>query len=312
VASALAWQWAAVFAENAGELDAARAYVGKALDAVDEATTTWQVATLHTQVAMLDLNGGLYDEAAHHARLAIPLLERLHADEDALAMRTSLALAALHEGDLEGAERVLAEAGEPTAQDVTGGLVRLEVVAELMLARGDVPGALAAFWDAVRLMRRHRFPGVETNGQEPWILVALATALTAHVRYAASPDERHRTGELAEQTARTVAAVLAGPEVAVDYPVTGMGAAALGAWLVTERESDAAVDAGVRLLALARAFGYNRWFPVMAWEPLRAGAEKAAPGRLDAVSSEYDERRGRDLRSEVVAVLAGAGVTSSA
>ena len=70
----------------------------------------------------------------------------------------------------------------------------------------------------------------------------------------------------------------------------------------------------MRLLALAHGFGYNRWFPVVAWEPLAELAERSAPGRLAAVLEEYGERRGRDLRPEAERVLAavlGAGLTSS-
>ncbi len=58
------------------------------------------------------------------------------------------------------------------------------------------------------------------------------------------------------------------------------------------------------MLALARAFSYNRWFPVMAWEPLAASAEEAAPGRLASWIEAYDGRRGRDLRGEVSDALA--------
>ena len=60
---------------------------------------------------------------------------------------------------------------------------------------------------------------------------------------------------------------------------------------------------------MARAFSYNRWFPVMAWEPLASCAEAAAPGRLASWIEAYDGRRGRDLRGEVRDVLAG--LTSS-
>jgi hypothetical protein len=83
--------------------------------------------------------------------------------------------------------------------------------------------------------------------------------------------------------------------------------AGLGGWQLTADGGDR--EAGVRLLALARAFSYNRWFPVMAWEPLAAYAETAAPGRLSSVTEEYDGRRGRGLRDEVSKVLAR--ITSS-
>ncbi len=309
--SSMAWQWAAVLAENQGELDAARTYVEKALDGVDDSTTTWQVATLHTQMAMLDFNAGRHLDAAEHARIAAPLLERLHADEDALSTRTSLALAALEDGDLDQAEHLLAESGDLAATDGTGAMVLHQVRAELLRARGDIPAALDSYARSVDVMRSMRFAGVESNGLEPWVVVALATALTAHVRDARTPVEQARTQALAGDAARAVEALMTGPEGAVDYPVTGMALAALSARVLTTATTDEARDAGVRLLAIAVTFGYNRWFPVMAWEPLRAHADAAAPGRLAEVSDEYESRRGRELHGEVLAALAAGGLTSS-
>jgi tetratricopeptide (TPR) repeat protein len=296
----MGWQWAAVLAENEGEVDAARTYVDKALGAVDEQTTPWQVATLHTQLAMLELNAGLHHDAADHARLAIPILERLHASEEALSMRTSLALTALRDGDLDEAERVLEAVGEPTRGDVTGDMVKHQVRAELLLARGDVEGALQAFLGAVEAMRALRFPGVETNGQEPWTVLTLGTALTAHVRYGSTPEHAERARSLAGTTYGVLRGLMSGPEAAVDYPVSGMALAALAAWLLTERPTRQAVESGVRLLSLASAFAYTRWFPVMAWEPLAALADDAAPGRLADVVTDYDARRGHELRDEVL------------
>src|SRR5262249_13814447 len=101
--SVMAWQGAAVLAENQGEVDDARIYVEKALAAADDSMTPWQLATLHSQLAMLEFNAGLHEEGARHARIAVPLLERLHAGDDAISMRTSLALAAVYAGDLDEA-----------------------------------------------------------------------------------------------------------------------------------------------------------------------------------------------------------------
>ena len=301
-ASLMAWQWAAVLAENQGLVDDARTYVEKALGAVDDSTTPWQVATLHTQLAMLDFNAGLHHEAARHAATAVPLLERLHADDDATSMRISIALTALRDGDLDEAERVLEAVGEPDAKDLTGGMVAHEVRAELLVARGDVGAALQAWCDNVEAMRAVRFPGVESAGDEPWSVVALGTALTAHVRYAVTPAQRRTTDELAAQAVTLLRRVVTGSEAAVDYPVTGIPLAGLAAWQLTTDGGDR--DAGVQLLALACAFSYNRWFPVMDWEPLAAYAEAAAPGRLASWLEAYDGRRGSDLRGEVGEVLA--------
>ena len=51
--------------------------------------------------------------------------------------RTSLALAALEDGDLDQAERLLAESGDLAATDGTGAMVLHQVRAELLRARGE-------------------------------------------------------------------------------------------------------------------------------------------------------------------------------
>jgi hypothetical protein len=135
---------------------------------------------------------------------------------------------------------------------------------------------------------------------EPWVVLAESTTLTALVRHAATPAHAARRDQLAADVLRSLRHQLAS-EGLLDYPVAGMGLAALGAHLVT---SGGDPEDGARLLALALRFHYNRTFPVMAWEPLRALSDAAAPGRLDAVLDEYGDRRGRELRGEAERVLA--------
>ena len=301
---AMAWQWAAILAENEGAIDESAAYLEQALALIDEDTTAWQVATLNTQAAMLALNDRDHERAAAHARTAIPLLHQLHADEDAFTMQASLALSALRDGRLEDADRLLAEIGDLSSKEMTAGLVTAQVRAELSLVRGDVTGGLAAFDRSLEATRQWGFGALSTNGLEPWTLIALATDLLAHVRYAESPAQHARTADLGAQIGDLLEKFSAVPDAAVDYPITGMSLAALGCWLLNRDAPETRIEPAVRLLALARAFGYNRWFPVMDWEPMTALAEAAAPGLLAAVLEEYDGRQGRELRPEAERVLA--------
>jgi predicted ATPase len=322
--AAMAWQWAAILAENEGTIDEAGEHLARALALVDEGTTTWEVATLNTQAAMLALNVGDHERAAAHARTAIPLLHRLHAVEDAFSMQASLALSAMRQGRLEDADRLLDEIGEVPVKDVTAGLVTAQVRAELRLVRGDLEGGLAAFDRSLDSTREWGLGHLSTNGLEPWTLIALATDLAAHARFAATPPRRARAAELAVQTAELLENFPSVPDAAVDFPIAGMSFAALGAWLLLHDQAETRVEPAIRLIALARGFGYNRWFPVMAWEPLVGLADAAAPGRLTAVLEEYDGRHGRELRPEAERVLApvlaamlagvlpGTGLTSSA
>ncbi len=301
---AMAWQWAAILAENGGEIQQTREYLERALALVDEETTTWEVATLNTQAAMQALQVGDHDRADSHARIAIPLLHRLHAVEDALSMQASLALSAMRQGRLEEADRMLDEIGELHASDVTAGLLTAQVRAEVALVRGDVEGGLAAFDRSLATAREWGFGGLSTNGLEPWTLIALATDLVAHARYADTPARRTRAAELAVQLADLLERFPSVPDASVDYPITGMALAGLGCWLLLHDETGQRVESAVRLVALAHGFGYNRWFPVMDWDVLSGLADAAAPGRLTAVLEEYDGRQGRELRLEAEEVLA--------
>jgi predicted ATPase/DNA-binding SARP family transcriptional activator len=300
----MAWQWAAILSENEGNLEASRDYLDRALALVDEGSTIWEIATLHSQLAMHSLNSGRYDEAAEHARLAAPPLQGLHATDDAFTMRATVALAALRAGRISEAERLLGELGEPPMTDNTSGLVKSQLEGELLLVRGDVEGGLATFDDSLTRMREWRFAGVVSNGLEPWTLTALATALAAHTRFATTAEQRRRRQVLAADTLELLGNLGQVPESAVDFPVTGMALAAVGLWALTQDSPDADPEPGVRLLALARGFGYNRWLTVMAWDELRASADDVAPGRLAAVLEEYGDRRGRELLPEAQRVLA--------
>jgi predicted ATPase/tetratricopeptide (TPR) repeat protein len=307
---ALAWQWAAILAENEGAIELAGEYLDKALAMVDGDTTAWEVATLNTQAAMQALHVGDHDRADAHARTAIPLLVRLHATEDAYSMQASLALSAMRQGRLDEAEAMLAEIGDVSSRDVTAGLVTTQVRAELDLVRGDVERGLTAFDRSLETVRAWGLGPLATNGLEPWTLIALATDLAAHVHYAQTAERRARADDLAAQLADLLARFATVPDGSVDYPVTGMSLAALGFWLLSRDQTPARSEPGVRLLALAHGFGYNRWFPVLAWEPMAAAADTVAPGRLAAVLEEYEGRRGRELRPEAERVLASV-VTSS-
>ena len=306
----MAWQWAAVLSENDGDIDGARRFVDRALDLVDGSTTDWQVATLHTQRAMLALNSGDHRVSAEHATIAIPLLERLHAAEDALTMRASTALAALREGELDRAELFLVEAGAPGPTDMTAALVIAQVRAELLLARGVVDEALVTFDGSLAEMRAVRFSGVEETGLEPWTLIALGADLAAHARHGHTLAHRDRAVELSREMFDSLAAVVAAPEGGLDYPVAGMAVAAQATWLLTDNDWRDHRDAGIRMLGLALGFGYNRWFPLMDWELLRELADCVAPGRLPVVLEEYDGRSARELRPELAQVLRSL-VTSS-
>ena len=280
----MAWQWAAILAENQGEIEQSGSTSSRRSPSSTRARPPGRSPRCNTQAGDAALQHRTTTSARPPTRgRRSRCFERLHADDDATSMRISLALSAMRQGRLEDADRLLDEIGEVPIKDVTAGLVTAQVRAELRLVRGDVEGGLAALDRSLDSVREWGFGHLSSQGLEPWILVALATDLAAHARFASTPAQRARAAELAAETGDLLEKLPSVPDTAVDFPITGMSLAALGAWLLIDDEADARVEPAIRLIALARGFGYNRWFPVMAWEPLVSLAEAAAPGRLAAV-----------------------------
>ena len=296
----MALQWAAVLTENAGAIAEASDHVCRALAAVDDSTTPWQLASLHGQSAQLALQRGDYRQAAEHARAADPVLTRLKAVDDALHARAAVAVAALSEGDLEGAQKVVAQFDDlPPGSPIDAGTMTIAARAELQLARGDIEAGLATYDECVAAMRAVSFAGVESTGLEPWVIMAEGAALAAYVRHAGSERQRLRADELARGVHRSLCDLASGVTHMADYPVTGMGVVALGAYAVTHELG----EPGVRLLALAHRYGYNRSFPALSWAWFAELAERTVPGRLEVLLAENDGAPGPDLLAELAAAL---------
>jgi predicted ATPase len=306
--TAMAWQWAAILAENEGAIEESADYLERALAMVGDDTTAWEIASLNTQAATQALNTDDHARAERHARIAIPLLESLHANEDAASMRAGLALSAVRRGHLDEAERLMDEIGEVRPAEITADLVTSQVRAEIVLLRGDVEAGLRAFDRCLEMTRGWGFSDISTNSLEPWTLIALATDLAAHARFAETPSRVTRGAELAREMRDLLGRFSTVTDAGVDYPVTGMAVVALAQWLLRVSPDDP--EPAIRMLAVAHGFGYNRWFPVMAWEPLAAAADDAAPGLLDGVLREYGERKGRELRPEAERLLAAVTLSS--
>ncbi len=235
--------------------------------------------------------------------MAWPLLQRLHAYDDARQVRAGMAMAALTNGNAEECEQILDEIAL-TRQGPSFGVHWIESAthAELALARGQVPEGLRLYRDAVEQMRALTFAGVETSGLEPWTMVSEAAALMAHARHGTTPRDAQVGDELAAMTFEKTRCVMQEPAAHLDYPVAGMSFAALAQWLFAS-DDPVRQRAGVPLLAIADRFSYNRSFPVMAWAPLAEAAERIDPSRLDALLREYDGRPGHELLSESLAAL---------
>ena len=289
--------WLSYLRENSGDPAGAARAAERALELVDHDAGPWSWATPHAMLAELTMHMGDRAAAAEHARAALPVMQRLGASDDEIQLRALLVCCAIAEGRLGEAEEQLAQIDKAASSwTVFGGAALQQVCrAELLLARGDHAGGLAAYRDCAASMRELKFPGVSQTGLEPWALFGASMTLAAHAYYAADIDEAYAR-DLFRACRRDALRALGPAPAELDYPVTGLLLFGLGAWGLL-RQAAPAEDA-VQLLSLADRFAYNRATPTLMWERIAPVAEAAAPGRIAESHARYHSIRPADLREE--------------
>ncbi|GAA5122782.1 hypothetical protein GCM10023339_41720 [Alloalcanivorax gelatiniphagus] len=300
--------WAAIVAENVGDVVAARSYAADALAAGP--LPPYLMASVHAELSQLSMAVGDHHGAATHAEVAWPLLERVHSLTDAYSLRMATALSPLLDGDLDRAEQLLEAIGPPDGEHAQMGarLTWQVAQAELDLARGRHAEAIRRY-DGVVGMVSESDPGVGAN---PWMMLAGSAALVIRARFGVG-DQDARADELRDLLAGPGDGVPDGALWFTDLPLNGVLMVALAAWVLRFGPADQHEDAAL-LLATAHRWAYNRSIPVMAWEPLVELADAALPGRVDLLLEEQADRAGFDLlpaAAEVVARLRRAWRTPS-
>ncbi|GIH91151.1 BTAD domain-containing putative transcriptional regulator [Planobispora siamensis] len=292
-----ALHWLSHGLENAGDpagaIEAGRA----ALELVGEEGGPWHRAVLHTQLAGLYARSGDSATASWHAAEALPVLERLGAVDDAVQVRTGLAMAALVEGRRDEAARMIEELEALPSHGTYGEVLSVAVGrAQLALADGDVAEGLRRYREAADRLGNPRVRGAP-DGLTPWAVLGEVIALPAFAQYGEGDD-----GADLFESLRTKALTVFDPNPPFrDYPMAGMVLAGLGVWGLLKEALPA--EEAVRLLVLAERFAYNQFTPTMRWSALSAHAERVAPGVMSRIEAEYGERRGPDLLAEARAVL---------
>ncbi|GAA1944433.1 ATP-binding protein [Nocardioides hwasunensis] len=290
--------WAAIVAENDGDVHAAEAYAEQALGVGP--LPPYLLASLHAELGQLAMAVGDHRRAAHHAAIAWPLLARLHAQTDAYSLRMASAVSPLLDGDVDLAEAMLEELGEPdgdTAQ--MGARLTWHVAhAELTLARGDHAEGIRRYDSLVQMV----VDSDQQLGPSPWLMLSASAALVARVRHSAEQDDP-RARELRDLIVATGGVPPEGRLWVSDLPLNGVILVGLAAWVLRFGPPHQHED-GVRLLAVAHRWAYNRSIPVMAWEPMVELADASAPGRLDRLVEELAERPGPELVAGTAAVVA--------
>ena len=299
--------WAGLVSENSGDIAKSTAYAREGL--THPPLTPYLEGALHAQLAQLAMSAGDHESAARHADIAVPILRRLHADDDARSLQLIAFMNNLLDGDPDAAEAMLADLeGEPADARLGSQMAMAAARAELALARGDVAAGLRYFDQALTSVAP--VEGLEFNGLSPWVLLAASGSLVARVRYGSSPADRRRAVELLDVLMQHHLDAAEGELPYLDFPLNGVLVAAVGVWAACEAAEDERED-GVRLVAIADRWAYNRSFPVMSWAALHDLTERRNPGRLDAVVAEYADRPPADLVEEARALLRRVAATSS-
>jgi hypothetical protein len=301
---ALARLLSAHYLENDGYPELALEEATSGLALVDDADGPWAGAMMRAVIGGLHAQLGNRKEAAVHARAAIPVLDALHAADDAIQARSLLAGHAIGEGRFADAEQLIAEI-DVLGRDSTGGFggafVTGPVRAELALARGEIEEGLRLYRVAGQELSSIRIPGLEPNGLEPWTLVGEAVGATAYAL--------HGTGaegvDLFEALRGKLLGVVDPDRPHMDYPVAGLVLHGLGVWGLLKGGMDA--EDAVELLVLAEQFAYPRFTVSLDPERTDEQAELAAPGLTARLREEYGARRGPDLLVEARALAERVG-----
>ena len=288
--------WAAIVAENGGDVDTARRYAEEALRGP---LPPYLSASLHAELSQLAMTVGDHHRAAQHAEVAWPLLERIHSVTDAYSLQVATAIAPLLDGEVAEAERLLGKFGPPDGDSAQMGarLTWHAAQAELALAKGDYEDAIGRYDAAVELVT-----DVEGGpAASPWLALAASAALVARVRHGgAGPDPR--ADELRDLVAGDAGSGPAGTLWFTDLPLNGVLLVALASWVLRHGPEEQHDDA-VRLLAVAHRWAYNRSIPVMAWGPMVDLADTALPGRVGRLVEELADRPGSELVPDAAATV---------
>ncbi|WP_210651798.1 BTAD domain-containing putative transcriptional regulator [Nocardioides sp. SYSU D00065] len=289
--------WAAIVAENFGDVASARTHAEDAL-AVG-GLPPYLTASVHAELSQLAMAVGEHHRAAHHAAIAWPLLAQVHSETDAYSLKVATAIAPLIDGDVDTAQALLEEFGPPDGEHAQMGarMVWLTAHAELDIARGDHAGAILRY-DAIVDLALESAPGA---GATPWLVLAASAALVSRVHYAPVPPDA-RVAELRDLVIGTGEGAPADTLWFTDLPLNGVMLVALAAWLLRFGQADLHDDA-VRLLAIAHRWAYNRSIPVLAWAPMAALADEKLPGRVGQLVEELAARPGPELLPDAVAIV---------
>lgn len=283
-------EWLCHLLENEGDPQAAIAVAENGLRLCRESDGPWIRAALLNERAELGMQNGDWETAEHNAREALPILERLHAHDDAAGLRGLLVMTAIRDGRLDEAGNLLHRLRHREPRTTLAGGANTAVAAaeaELQLARGDIAGGLQAFRDELSRMRSIRIPQLGSSDYAPWLLFTESVALAALHRYGAEAD----AGALYQSLLAKCQSYLSDEATFTDYPIAGTMLFALAT-----RLSPSQPEMAARLAAFAQAFSVVKTVPSIDTDGVSAAIEAMSPGAMAAESKHLAGQRPRDLQ----------------
>ncbi|GAA4012392.1 hypothetical protein GCM10022247_38730 [Allokutzneria multivorans] len=288
--------------ENRGDLERALAVSERMLECLHDKGSPLLLSTAHGRLSELCLYLGHSDAAREHSRAAVRELAEFGAF-NLTQMRLGVVLADLQAGDVDAAERGV-DGIVPDRLAEAVGLITFEMAtrAEIKLARGEVDAGLRQWRLVAERVLVGDDPGVGTAelGINPWVVEVHGVAVVAHARH----GRIELIAGIVDGLPSVLAALLTkrplkSPSVLMDHVLYGTLLAALGMADIARGD-----DAGVRLIALAERFRFQRGFqPTMSASAIREAAENAnGPAYAEAVA-EYADRSLVELRTDALAVV---------
>ncbi len=296
VANALAtYVW-----EHQGQPDRALAAANRALAAFQGQAVPWARLAAHARIGELYLQAGRGESALPHLAAAMRVLEEIGVRNETLGIRLSMVLAALQLGDIDAAERQLAQV-EPDQPEhaLDARSFGLAVRAEILLARGQVDAGLRGWRRVAGLLRdavdRGDLPGLDT-----WTLEVESATVIAHARYGRLDLVEPLVAALPGRLSALLAALASKRALLSGFPVCG--AALLAVATVDFARGD--TRSGARLTALAERFRFIRGFlPTRSLECASQDAERADKAAYAEAVSAYAALTRDELPGAAAAAL---------
>jgi predicted ATPase/DNA-binding SARP family transcriptional activator len=271
-----------------GALTAAR----RTGELVDRCDSPWFQLAAHIRIGELSLQNDAAAEAQHHYGRAMRAVGL-----DATDIQLSLVLSCLHTGDLEGAERRLAQAEGMYPADPA---LQLGVRAEILLARGEIDAGLRTWRLAVAKAgssesTKYR---VEPAVLDPWQNEIQAVTVVAHAQHGRLDLIRDLVSQLPARLTWLLENPVRQPSpFLVEHPV--WGALLLATAMTDLRGPDAA-----RMIAIAQRFRFLPSFrPTMSPERARQAAKQADSVAYTEAVSAYATLNRDELRAVALQLL---------